>query len=150
MAWFLLARALFTGAVAYTAFLLRPIGPDALVNVLFGLSLAGVAVLFEWLLRDLALANVLGALLGRAIGLAIAKGIGAALFWADASISASRSCTASSCCCCRISASSSAAGKVNGSSLRGCSACFAPRVRSGGLQDFRYERDYRRTGGGHL
>ena len=85
MAWFLLARALFTGAVAYTAFLLRPIGPDALVNVLFGLSLAGVAVLFEWLLRDLALSNVLGALLGGAIGLAIAKGIGAALFWADAS-----------------------------------------------------------------
>src|SRR5262245_1926350 len=85
MAWFLLARALFTGAVAYTAFLLRPVGPDAVVNVLFGLALAGVAVLFEWLLRDLALANVLGALLGGAIGLAIAKGIGAALFWADAS-----------------------------------------------------------------
>ena len=85
MAWFLLARALFTGAVAYTAFLLRPVGPDPLVNVLFGLALAGVAVLFEWLLRELALANVLGALLGGAIGLGIAKGIGAALFWADAS-----------------------------------------------------------------
>ena len=68
MAWFLLARALFTGAVAYTAFLLRPVGPDPLVNVLFGLALAGVAVLFEWLLRDLALANMLGALLGGRFG----------------------------------------------------------------------------------
>ena len=83
MAWFLLARLLFTGAVAYTAFLLRPLGPDPLINVLFGLGLAGVAVLFEWLLRDLALTNLLGALLGGAIGLAMAMGIGAALFWAD-------------------------------------------------------------------
>ena len=83
MAWFIMARLLFTGAVAYTAFLLRPVGPDALLNVLFGLALAGVAVLFEWMLRDLALTSLLGALVGGAIGLGIAKGIGAALFWAD-------------------------------------------------------------------
>jgi uncharacterized protein YacL len=83
MAWFVLARVLFTGAVAYTAFLLRPIEAGALVNVLFGLGLASVAVLFEWLLRDLALSRVLGAILGGGIGLAIAKGIGAAHFWAD-------------------------------------------------------------------
>jgi uncharacterized protein YacL len=85
MAWFILARLLFTGAVAYTAFVLRPVGTDPLANVLFGLGLAGLAVLFEWLLRDLALTNLFGALVGGAIGLAIAKGIGAALFWADAS-----------------------------------------------------------------
>jgi uncharacterized protein YacL len=83
MAWYIMARLLFTGAVAYTAFLLRPVGPDPLVNVLFGLGLAGVAVLFEWLLRDLALTNLFGALIGGAIGLAIAKGIGAAMYWAD-------------------------------------------------------------------
>jgi uncharacterized protein YacL len=83
MAWFILARLLFTLAVAYTAFQLRPIGPDALTNVIFGLALAGVAVLFEWLLRDLALSNLLGALIGGAIGLVMALGIGAALFWAD-------------------------------------------------------------------
>jgi uncharacterized protein YacL len=83
MAWFLMARLLFTGAVAYTAFLLRPVSPDPLVNVLFGLALAGVAVLFEWMLRDLALTSLLGALVGGGIGLGIAKGIGAALFWAD-------------------------------------------------------------------
>ena len=83
MAWYILARALFTGAVAYTAFLLRPLEGSALVNVLFGLGLAGVAVLFEWFLRDLAPTRLLGALLGGAVGLAIAKGIGAAHFWAD-------------------------------------------------------------------
>ena len=83
MAWFILARLLFTVAVAYTAFHLRPLGSDALVNVIFGLALAGVAVLFEWLLRDLALSNVLGALIGGGVGLAMAVGIGAALFWAD-------------------------------------------------------------------
>src|SRR6266511_4959366 len=85
MAWFVLARLLFTGAVAYTAFLLHPLGSSSTVNVAFGLVLAGVAVFFEWRLRDLALTSLLGALIGGAIGLLIAKGVGAALFWADAS-----------------------------------------------------------------
>jgi uncharacterized protein YacL len=83
MAWFIVARLLFTVAVAYTAYHLRPIGPDPLMNVLFGLGLAGTAVLFEWLLRDLALTNLIGAILGGAVGLALAMGIGAALYWAD-------------------------------------------------------------------
>ncbi len=83
MAWFILARLLFTGAVAYTAFLLRPLGADGLINVAFGLSLAAIAVFFEWRLRDLALTSLFGALLGGSIGLLMAKGIGAALFWAD-------------------------------------------------------------------
>jgi uncharacterized protein YacL len=83
MAWFVLARLLFTGAVAYTAFLLRPLGADPLINVLFGLGLAAVAVCFEWRLRDLALTGLFGALIGGAIGLLIAKGIGAAMFWAN-------------------------------------------------------------------
>jgi uncharacterized protein YacL len=85
MAWFIVARLLFTAAVAYTAFLLRPLGANPLTNVAFGLLLASVAVLFEWRLRDTAVTSMLGALLGGAVGLAIAKGIGAALFWADAS-----------------------------------------------------------------
>ena len=83
MAWFILARLLFTVAVAYTAYQLRPVGPDPLANVLFGLSLAGIAVLFEWLLGDLALTTLLGALIGGAMGLALALATGAALFWAD-------------------------------------------------------------------
>jgi uncharacterized protein YacL len=83
MAWFILARLLFTVAVAYTAYQLRPVGPDSLANVLFGLGLAGIAVLFEWMLRDLALTTLVGALIGGAIGLALALATGAALFWAD-------------------------------------------------------------------
>ncbi len=75
MAWFVLARLLFTGAVAYTAFLLHPLGSSSTVNVAFGLVLAGVAVFFEWRLRDLALTSLLGALIGGAIGLLIAKGV---------------------------------------------------------------------------
>jgi uncharacterized protein YacL len=85
MAWFILARLLFTAAVAYTAFLLRPLGVDPVINVGFGLVLASVAVFFEWRLRDLAITSLLGALFGGGIGLLLAKGIGAALFWADPS-----------------------------------------------------------------
>ena len=83
MAWYILARLLFTAGVAYTAFLLRPVAADPLPNVLFGLGLAGAAVWFEWHLRNLALTNLLGGLLGFSIGLVMAIGIGAALFWAD-------------------------------------------------------------------
>jgi uncharacterized protein YacL len=85
MAWFILARVLFTVAVAYTAFLLRPFGSDPVLNVGAGLVLAAIAVFFEWRLRDLALTSLLGALLGGGIGLLIANAIGAAMFWADTS-----------------------------------------------------------------
>src|SRR5262245_45279616 len=83
MAWFILARVLFTAAVVYTAFLLRPLDEDPLANVLFGALLAGVAVFFEWRLRDLALTSLLGSIVGGGLGLLIAKGISSDLFWAD-------------------------------------------------------------------
>ena len=83
MAWFLLARLAFLAAVAYSAYLLRPIGPDPLINVAFGLALAIASVGFEWALRQTPVTHVLGAVIGGAIGLLLAKGIGAALFWVD-------------------------------------------------------------------
>ncbi len=83
MAWFILARLLFAGAVVYSAFLLRPLGPGLAGNLLFGLGLATLAVVFEWYLRDTPVTNMLGALAGGAFGLLLAKGVGAALFWAD-------------------------------------------------------------------
>jgi uncharacterized protein YacL len=83
MAWFILARLLFVGAVGYCAFLLSPVAGDPLLSLLFGLLLAGMAVGLELSLRDTPVTHMLGALLGGAIGLAIAKGIGAAVFWAD-------------------------------------------------------------------
>ena len=52
-------------------------------NLLFGLGLALLAVVFEWRLRDTPVTHIAGALVGGAIGLALAKGIGAALSWAD-------------------------------------------------------------------
>lgn len=83
MAWFLVARLLFTGAVVYSAFLLQPLGPQPAANLLFGFGLALLAVVFEWQLRETSVAHMAGALIGGAVGLALAKGIGAALFWAD-------------------------------------------------------------------
>ena len=83
MAWFILARLVFVAAVAYSAYLLRPVDPDPLINIAFGLALAIVSVGFEWTLRHTAVTHMLGAVIGGAIGLLLAKGIGAALFWVD-------------------------------------------------------------------
>ena len=83
MAWFALARALFVAAVAYAAVVLHPLPVAVAANVVFGLVLAGLVVLFETRLGDTAVTRILGALIGCAIGLGIARAIGAGLFWAD-------------------------------------------------------------------
>ena len=62
MAWFIVARLLFTAAVVYSAFLLRPLGPPVGANLLFGLGLALLSVVFEWQLRNTAVTHMLGAL----------------------------------------------------------------------------------------
>jgi uncharacterized protein YacL len=83
MAWFALARALFVAAVAYTAAILQPVPVGVVPNVAFALTLAALVVLFESRLRETSVTRVLGALIGCAIGLAIARTIGSGLFWAD-------------------------------------------------------------------
>jgi uncharacterized protein YacL len=83
MAWFIVARFAFVGAVAYSAFMLRPLGSDPMMNIGFGVSLAVLSVIFEWQLKNTAVTHMLGAFLGGAIGLLLAKGISAALFWID-------------------------------------------------------------------
>src|SRR5215813_6382850 len=83
MAWFALARALFVAAVAYAAVVLHPLPVAVAANVAFGLVLAVLVVLFESRLGDTAVTRVLGSLIGCAIGLGIARTIGAGLFWAD-------------------------------------------------------------------
>ncbi len=83
MAWFILARLLFIGAVAYSAFELRPLGDDVTNNVALGVALSAVGVLFEWQLRNTAVTHMLGAFIGGAAGLLLAKGISAAMFWVD-------------------------------------------------------------------
>ena len=83
MAWFIFARLLFIGAVAYSAFELRPLGDDVTNNVALGVALSAVGVLFEWQLRNTAVTHMLGAFIGGAAGLLLAKGISAAMFWVD-------------------------------------------------------------------
>src|SRR3954465_4262647 len=84
MAWFALARVLFVAIVAYAAALLHPLPVNLALNVGFALALAGLVVFFESRLGETAVTRVLGALIGCAIGLGIARAIGAGLFWADA------------------------------------------------------------------
>jgi uncharacterized protein YacL len=83
MAWFVLARLLFITAVTYSAVLLRPFNAATLPNAAFGLALAGLFVVFEVRLKHTAVTNMLGAMIGGALGLATAKTVGAALFWAN-------------------------------------------------------------------
>src|SRR5262249_3091330 len=83
MTWFTLARVLFIAAVAYAAAILEPFPVGLLANILLALSLAALVVYFESRLRDIPITRVLGALIGCAIGLAIAHAIVAGLFWAD-------------------------------------------------------------------
>ena len=85
MAWFVLARAVFVAAVGYSAFQLHPLAAGELSNVLFGFVLGVLIVAFEVRLRDTSVTHMLGALLGGAIGLAAAKTIGAAMYWANLS-----------------------------------------------------------------
>src|SRR6185436_16914968 len=83
MAWFALARVLFVAAVAYAAAILQPLPVNGELNVGFALVLAGLAVLFESRLRETAVTRILGALVGCAIGLALARTIASGLFWTD-------------------------------------------------------------------
>jgi len=83
MAWFGLGRIMFVVVVAYAAALLQPLSVGIFVNVVFGLMLAGLVVLFESRLRETAVTRVFGALIGCAVGLGIAHLITSGLFWAD-------------------------------------------------------------------
>src|SRR5919204_6980603 len=83
MAWFALARVAFVGVVAYTAAILLPLPFGEVPNLLFGLVLAALAVFFESRLRETAVTRILGALVGCAIGLALARTIASGLFWTD-------------------------------------------------------------------
>jgi uncharacterized protein YacL len=80
---FLLVRAIFTAVVVYAATIIRPLDGPFFLNPLLGLAVALLIVAAETRLRDAAVTNLLGGLLGFGVGLTIAKTLGAALFWAD-------------------------------------------------------------------
>jgi uncharacterized protein YacL len=83
MAWFVLARLFFIAAVGYSAFQLQPLSGGALPNLEFGTVMGALIVALEMRLKDISVTHMLGALLGGAIGLAAAKTLGAALYWAN-------------------------------------------------------------------
>jgi uncharacterized protein YacL len=85
MAWFVLARVLFLAAVTYSAIVLRPFHSDWIPNAALGVGLASLLVAFEIRLKNASVTNMLGAMIGGAVGLAAAKTISAALFWANTS-----------------------------------------------------------------
>ncbi len=85
MPWFTLARVIFGVAVVYAAVELRPLTTRALPNAAFGAVLAAAVILLETRLRQTSLAHLVGALVGGAVGLLIARTIGAGLFWANTS-----------------------------------------------------------------
>jgi uncharacterized protein YacL len=83
MAWSVLARVLIVAAVAYSAALLQPLPVGLIANIGFAVILAALVVAFETRLRDTAPSRVLGALIGCAVGLTIARAVEAGLFFAD-------------------------------------------------------------------
>lgn len=83
MPWYLLGRALFVLAVTYAAALTRPFSPILSVDLALGAALGLVMLAIETRLRSTEVTDLLGALIGGAIGLGIAKAIGADLFWAN-------------------------------------------------------------------
>jgi uncharacterized protein YacL len=84
MLWFILVRVLFVLAVTYAARLTRPFSVDPSANLVVGAVLGAIVIWIETRLRSAEVTDLLGALIGGAIGLGLAKTIGAALFWADA------------------------------------------------------------------
>jgi uncharacterized protein YacL len=83
MTWFALARFVIVAAVAYAGALLRPLPYGLAANIAFAAALGALVVGFEARLRETAPSRVLGAMIGCAIGLGIARAVEAGLFFAD-------------------------------------------------------------------
>lgn len=83
MRGFVLVRGLFIGAVVYTAIQIQPVQSHFLFNAALGLVVALVIVAAESRMRDTAVTQLLGGLLGFGIMLMVAQAINNALFWAN-------------------------------------------------------------------
>src|SRR5688500_3392377 len=83
MQWFLVVRVLYVLAVTYAKMLTRHFGLAHDIDVAAGVLLGGLMIAVEKRMRSAEVTDLLGALIGGAIGLGLAKTIGAALFWAD-------------------------------------------------------------------
>ncbi len=83
MTWFVFARVVFLAAVAYAAAVLRPFGLNPALNVALAGTMALLVIAFESRLRQTSVTRILGALIGCAIGLGLARTIASGLFWTD-------------------------------------------------------------------
>jgi uncharacterized protein YacL len=85
MAWFAVARVLFVAVVGYSAYQVKPLGENVVLNVAFGALIGSAIVALEASLKQISVTHLLGALIGGAIGLATATTLGASLYWANLS-----------------------------------------------------------------
>jgi uncharacterized protein YacL len=85
MPWHFVTRVCFIAAVTWAASLTRAFHPALGVNIGAGIVLGVIIVFIETRLRSTEVTDLLGALIGGAIGLGLSKTIGAALFWVDTS-----------------------------------------------------------------
>lgn len=83
MAWFILARVFFIGAVVASAALLAPLPQPWWVNALAGAAVGATVVGLEVAIRRASLFSLVGAVAGGAVGLILARTAEAALFWAN-------------------------------------------------------------------
>lgn len=83
MRGFVLVRGLFIGAVVYTAIQIQPVQSHLLFNAALGLVVALIIVAAESRMRETAVTQLLGGLLGFGIMLMVAQAINNALFWAN-------------------------------------------------------------------
>jgi uncharacterized protein YacL len=84
MRWGLAARISFIAVVAYSASTLRPLGASIPLNAALGVSIAAFIIFLEHHLRQSPLANIAGATIGCAAGLLLARLLGDARVFADA------------------------------------------------------------------
>jgi uncharacterized protein YacL len=84
MTWATAGRALILFAVVYAAAILQPIPVGGMaVNLTFAAGLGGLVVLLESGLKRAASSRLIGAIVGCAIGLGLARAIEAGLFWTN-------------------------------------------------------------------
>lgn len=83
MRGFVLVRGVFLAAVVYTAVLLQPAQSHWLVDAGIGLAVATVIILAEARMRDTAVTQLFGGLIGFGVMLMVAQAINNALFWAN-------------------------------------------------------------------
>lgn len=84
MRGFLLVRALFVGAVVYAAIQIQPLAGQLVLNGAVGLLVALIIVAAETRMRDAAVTQLLGGLLGFGVMLLVATTLSGALYWANA------------------------------------------------------------------